>query len=34
MPHRAAALAGRSTPRLHRFMSVMLELAPGVLVPR
>ncbi len=34
MPHRAAAKVGDSTPRLHRFMSVMLELAPDVLVPR
>lgn len=34
MPHRAAAVAGSFPPRLHRFMSVMLELAPGVLVPR
>lgn len=34
MPHRAAALADGLAPRLHRFMSVMLELAPDVLVPR
>lgn len=34
VPHRAAAQLDGSAPRLHRFMSVMLELAPGVLVPR
>jgi release factor glutamine methyltransferase len=34
MPPRAAAQAGGPEPRLHRFMSVILELAPDVLVPR
>lgn len=34
MRHRTAAQVGDSTPHLHRFMSVMLELAPDVLVPR
>lgn len=34
MPRRAAAPAGGFEPRLHRFMSVTLELVPGVLVPR
>lgn len=34
MPPRAAALTGGFAPRLHRFMSVTLELAPDVLVPR
>lgn len=34
MPHRAVDLTGDPAPRLHRFMNVMLELAPDVLVPR
>lgn len=34
MPPRAAALASGLLPGPHRFMNVMLELAPGVLVPR
>lgn len=34
MPRRAAAPAGGFEPRLHHFMSVTLELVPGVLVPR
>lgn len=34
MPPRANAPAGGFAPHLHRFMSVTLELAPDVLVPR
>lgn len=34
MPPRAAAPKGGPAPRLHRFMSVTLELGPEVLVPR
>lgn len=34
MPPKASAPPGGFEPRLHRFMSVTLELAPGVLVPR
>lgn len=34
VPPKAAAPDGGIEPRLHRFMSVMLELAPDVLVPR
>ncbi|WP_332697089.1 N5-glutamine methyltransferase family protein [Bosea sp. (in: a-proteobacteria)] len=34
MPGRAVDFAGRSEPRMQRFMNVVLELAPDVLVPR